>query len=215
MHPKVTTYLDRLDRWQPELRLLRDLVVATGLTETFKWSHPCYTYGKANILLLHAFRDYCAILFFKGALLQDADQRLVQQTDKVRSARQLRFTGVRAIERQRATVRGLVYEAIEVERSGVSLPPRAQEECTVPEELSAKFREDTAFRDAFEALTPGRQRGYLLYFSEAKQAATRRARIEKQLPRILSGFGRNDCTCGLSKRMPNCDGAHRKLGKLA
>jgi uncharacterized protein YdeI (YjbR/CyaY-like superfamily) len=175
--------------------------------------HPCYTYNEANILLIHEFKDYCAILFFKGALLNDSDNILVQQTENTQSARQIRFTNISEIEDLKSTIKAYIFEAIEVEKAGLKIKKKQTSEFEIAEELKLKFKENSDFESAFKNLTEGRQRGYFLHFSQPKQTKTRISRIEKNIERIFNGFGLNDCVCGFSKRMPNCDGSHNQLKK--
>jgi uncharacterized protein YdeI (YjbR/CyaY-like superfamily) len=207
----VKDYLVTLKNWQAELTLLRDIVAASGLVETYKWKHPCYTLDSNNVILLHEFKHYCALLFFKGALLKDSDNVLVRQTEHVQSARQIRFTSTSDIEAQRDLITRYILEAIEIDRSGIRVESKEKLAITYPEELDHAFAQSEAFAQAFKNLTPGRQRGYLLFFSKAKQAKTRVTRIEKYRDRILCGKGINDCVCGRSKKMPNCDGSHKYL----
>ncbi len=178
-----------ISTWQAELAALRALVLASGLTEECKWGVPCYTSEKNNIVLIHAFKDYCALLFFKGALLKDAKRILIQQTENVQSARQLRFTDVREIVALKSTIKAYLQEAIAVEKAGLKVIKKETAEFAIPEEFQAKLDTSPALKTAFEALTPGRQRGYLLHFGSAKQAKTREARIEKCTPQILNGKG--------------------------
>jgi uncharacterized protein YdeI (YjbR/CyaY-like superfamily) len=213
MNPEVEKYLDNLNKWQKELTRLRDLISDCGLTEEYKWMHPCYTYKEANIVLIHEFKDYCAILFIKGALLNDSKSILVQQTENTQSARQIRFTNISEIEGLDSTIKEYIYEAIEVENSGLKVKKKKTSDFEIAEELELKFKANSDFEIAFKNLTEGRQRGYLLHFSQPKQAKTRISRIEKNTERIFDGFGLNDCVCGLSKRLPNCDGSHNQLKK--
>lgn len=215
MNPKVDKYLEHLNKWQKELSYLRELILDCGLTEEYKWMHPCYTYQEANILLIHEFKDYCAILFHKGALLNDAKKILIQQTKNTQSARQIRFTDVSEIEELKETIKAYIYEAIEVEKAGLEIEKKKTADFEVVEELKLKFKENPDFESAFKNLTEGRQRGYLLHFSQSKQAKTRISRIEKNAKRIFRGYGLHDCTCGLSKRKPNCDGSHKQLEKTS
>jgi uncharacterized protein YdeI (YjbR/CyaY-like superfamily) len=173
--------------------------------------HPCYTYRKKNIVLIHEFKEYCAILFHKGALLKDPKKILVQQTENVQSARQIRFTGIKEIEKLGHAIRDYIFEAIEIEKIGLKLKMKKTSEFDMPDELQQKFKKHPEFKTAFENLTHGRQRGYLLHFSKPKLSKTRESRIEKSYTRILNGKGLNDCVCGHSKRMPNCDGSHKKF----
>lgn len=214
MNKEVDKYLDNLDKWKKELTRLRDIIVDCGLTEEFKWMHPCYTYKKKNVLLIHEFKDYCAILFHKGALLNDSENILVQQTENTQSARQIRFTRIKEIEKIEATIKTYVFEAIEVEKAGLEVKMKKTNEFDMPVELKLKFKENPEFKIAFENLTAGRQRGYLLHFSQPKQSKTRESRIGNNMDRVMNGKGLNDCICGHSKRMPNCDGSHKKLEKI-
>ena len=211
MNPKVDTYLSKASKWQEEMELLRKIVLDCHLTEELKWGVPCYLNQKSNIVLIHAFKEYCALLFMKGALLQDTSGILVQQTENVQGGRQIRFTSSKQIIELEAILKAYIYEAIEVDKMGLKVELKKTEDFAVPEEFQRKLTENTELKTAFEALTPGRQKGYLLHFSGAKQVKTRESRIEECIPKILKGKGLNDCTCGLSKRMPNCDGSHRNL----
>jgi len=191
MNPKVDFYF-RKGRWQEELEKLRAIVLDSGLTEELKWGCPCYTFEKRNIVLIHVFKEYCALLFFKGALLKDPKGILVQQTENVQAARQLRFTNVREIGKMKSIVKTYIREAIEVEKAGLNVKLKKTSEFKMPEEFHNQLDKNPVLRKAFYALTPGRQRGYLLHFSSPKQSKTREARIEKYMPRILNGKGLND-----------------------
>ena len=173
--------------------------------------HPCYTYKEKNILILGNFKDYCAINFFKGALLNDSKNILVQQTENTQSARQIRFKDISEIENLKSTLKAYIHEAIEVEKAGLKVKKKKTTDFEMPEELKQKFVENPDFKNAFKNLTEGRQRGYLLHFAQPKQSKTRTSRIEKNSKRIFNGYGLNDCVCGLSKRKPNCDGSHKQL----
>lgn len=190
-NPKVDFYF-RKGRWQEELDKLRTIVLDCGLTEELKWGCPCYMSEKRNIVLIHVFKEYCALLFFKGALLKDPNGILVQQTENVQAARQIRFTNAREIVKMKSILKDYIREAIEVERSGLKVNLKKTPDFTMPEEFKHKLDQMPALKNAFKALTPGRQRGYLLYFAAPKQARTRDARIEKCTPRILNGKGLND-----------------------
>jgi uncharacterized protein YdeI (YjbR/CyaY-like superfamily) len=192
MNPKVDFYFNKAKNWQEELELLRKIVLSCGLTEELKWGVPCYTLQKTNIVLLHVFKEYCAILFFKGALLNDANGILIQQTANVQAARQVRFINVREIVKLKTILKAYIYEAIEVEKAGLKVNFKKATEFIIPEEFQKKLSAKSALKKAFEALTPGRQRAYLLYFSAPKQSKTREARVEKYLPQILNGKGLND-----------------------
>jgi uncharacterized protein YdeI (YjbR/CyaY-like superfamily) len=192
MNPKVDEFLRKAKKWNKEYEKLRSIVLDCELTEEFKWMHPCYTFEKKNIVLMHGFKEYCALLFFKGALLQDAHGILVQQTENVQAARQIRFTNVQEIVEMEAILKAYIYEAIEVEKAGLEVKFKKNTGLIIPEELQNKFDEIPALKTAFEALTPGRQRAYILYFSEPKQSKTRQSRVEKCMQKILDGKGLND-----------------------
>jgi uncharacterized protein YdeI (YjbR/CyaY-like superfamily) len=192
MNPKVEFYFSKAEKWQEEIKHLRTIVLSCGLTEELKWGCPCYTLQNSNIVLIHVFKDYCAYLFFKGALLQDAQGILIQQTENVQAARQIRFTSVQEIIAMEPILKAYIQAAIEVEKAGLQVPFKKTTEFPMPEELINKLEEVPGLQDAFEALTPGRQRGYLLHFAAPKQAKTREARIEKWVPHILNGKGIDD-----------------------
>lgn len=192
-HPDVAT-------WEKEYKKLHDTVLACGLEEDFKWKHPCYTLNGENVVLIHGFKDYCALLFIKGALMKDPKKILIQQTKNVQERRQIRFTSLAEIKKMEPTIKAYIKEAIRVERSGEKLELKKTEDYDVPRELKNKFDEMPRFKEAFESLTPGRQRGYLLYFSGAKQSTTRSERIEKYLDAILDGIGLNDDYSGNKKK---------------
>jgi uncharacterized protein YdeI (YjbR/CyaY-like superfamily) len=192
MNPKVEFYFAKEEKWQDEISKLRKVVLDCGLSEELKWGCPCYTFQGTNIVLIHVFKEYCALLFFKGALLNDANGILVQQTKNVQSARQVRFTNAREITKLASTLKAYIFEAIEVEKAGLKVEMKKTREYPVPEEFQLKLDKNPSLKKAFHALTPGRQRGYLLYFSSAKQASTREARVEKYLKQILSGKGLDD-----------------------
>ncbi len=191
MNPKVDFYFNKAGRWQNEILVLRSIVLECGLTEELKWGVPCYTFG-GNVLLIHVFKEYCALLFFKGALLSDTEGILVQQTDNVQAARQARFTSVQQIREAEAILKAYIYEAIEVEKAGLKVDLKKSTEVTISPEFEQKLAELPYLRPAFEALTPGRRRAYLLHFSAPKQSKTRVSRIEKCIPQILSGKGLNE-----------------------
>jgi uncharacterized protein YdeI (YjbR/CyaY-like superfamily) len=192
MNPKVDAFLKRQNTWRAELTKLRAILLGTGLTEELKWGHPCYALDGKNIALIHGFNEYCAILFHKGALLKDPKGVLIQQTKNVQSARQIRFTSLKDVTKLAKTVKDYVREAIEIERAGLKVEMKKTEDFEVPEELAAKLAANAKLKKAFAALTPGRQRGYLFHFSQAKQSKTRAARVEKHIPRILKGLGLDD-----------------------
>ena len=191
-NPKVDWFFTKATQWQEEFEKLRTIVLDCGLTEELKWGCPCYTFEKRNIVLMHGFKEYCALLFFKGALLKDPEDILIQQTENVQAARQIRFTDVRQIVKMKPILKAYIYEAIEVERTGVKVPLKKTKEFNVPEEFQNKLNKNAALKKAFNALTPGRQRGYLLHFSAPKQSKTRESRVEESIPRILVGKGLND-----------------------
>jgi uncharacterized protein YdeI (YjbR/CyaY-like superfamily) len=191
-NPKVDWYFDKAEKWQEEVRKLRTIILDCGLSEELKWGKPCYTLGKDNIVLIHTFKEYCALLFMKGALLKDPQSFLIQQTENVQSARQIRFSNLREIIKLESTIKAYVKEAIEVEKAGLEIDFKKTKEFTIPEEFQQQLDKNASLKSAFEELTPGRQRGYLLYFSGAKQSKTREARVEKCMPRILDGLGLDD-----------------------
>lgn len=192
MNPKVDFYFDKAKQWQEEYNRLRTIVLDCGLTEELKWGVPCYTYQNNNIVLIHGFKDYCALLFHKGALLQDTHNILIQQTENVQAARQIRFTNLEEIVETEKIIKTYIYEAIEVEKAGLTVSFKKTSEFTIPKEFQEKLDENPKLKTAFEALTPGRQRGYILHFAGAKQSKTRTSRVEKYIPKILDGKGIND-----------------------
>jgi len=196
MNPKVDFYFDKAGKWQAAITQLRTIALDCGLTETLKWGSPCYTYfvGKqaTNIVLIHTFKEYCALLFFKGALLQDTNGILIQQTENVQAARQIRFTNAKEITKLAPAIKTHIYEAIEVEKAGLKVALKKTAAFAVPEEFQQKLNKAPKLKAAFEALTPGRQRAYLLYFAASKQSKTRESRIEKYTQQILDGKGLND-----------------------
>ena len=192
MNPKVDEFLSKAKKWKEEFEKLRMIVLDCELTEEFKWMHPCYTFQKKNIVLIHGFKEYCALLFLKGALLKDAHGILIQQTENVQAARQIRFTNVQEIVEMETILKAYIYEAIEVEKAGLEVNFKKNTEFIIPEEFQNKFDEIPALKTAFEALTPGRQRAYILYFSAPKQSKTRESRVEKCMQQILNGKGLND-----------------------
>jgi uncharacterized protein YdeI (YjbR/CyaY-like superfamily) len=192
MNPKVDEYLSKAQKWQEEFEKLRIIILDCQLTEELKWGVPCYTFQKGNIVLIHGFKEYCAILFIKGALLHDAHGILIQQTENVQSGRQIRFTNVREIVAMETILKAYIYEAIEVERTGLEVNFKKNTEFIIPEEFQNKFDEIPALKTAFDTLTPGRQRAYIFYFSQPKQSKTRESRVEKCMQQILNGKGLND-----------------------
>ncbi|HKB64637.1 MAG TPA: YdeI family protein [Pyrinomonadaceae bacterium] len=191
-NPKVDAYLSKAKKWQEEFERLRTITLGCGLTEELKWGVPCYTFEKRNIVLIHGFKDYCALLFFKGALLKDAKGILIQQTENVQAARQIRFSNVREIVKLKAVLKAYIHEAIEVEKAGLKVDLKKTTEFKIPEEFQNRLDEIPALKTAFYALTPGRQRAYILYFSQPKLSQTRESRVEKSMRQILKGKGIND-----------------------
>lgn len=189
---KVDAYLEKIKQWKDESVLLRNICLSCGLTEDFKWMHPCYTFEGKNIVIIHGFKSYCALLFHKGVLLQDPNGILIQQTENVQSARQIRFTNSKEIIDLKAVIKAYIFEAIEVEKAGLKVKMKKTKEYPIPEELDKALTNNPKLKTAFNALTPGRQRGYILYFSEAKQSKTRETRIEKSVPKIFEGKGHNE-----------------------
>jgi uncharacterized protein YdeI (YjbR/CyaY-like superfamily) len=192
MNPKVDFFFAKSKEWQKETEKLRTIVLDCGLTEELKWGVPCYQLDKTNIVLIHTFKEYCALLFFKGALLKDEHGILIQQTKNVQAARQIRFTQLSEITKQKTIIKAYIYEAIEVEKAGLKVKLKPTAAFEMPDEFKKKLTANAALKKAFQALTPGRQRAYLLYFAAAKQSATREARIEKYTRPILAGKGLND-----------------------
>lgn len=192
MNPKVDVFLSKAKKWQEEFEKLRMIVLDSQLTEELKWGVPCYTFQDKNIVLIHGFKEYCAFLFFKGALLTDSHDLLIRQTENVQASRQIRFTNISEIKKLEPILRAFIHEAIEVEKAGLKVELKKTSEYPIPEEFQKKLDENPVLKTEFEALTPGRQRAYIFHFSQPKQAKTREARVEKCLPRILNGRGLND-----------------------
>lgn len=211
MNPKVDEYIDKAPKWQDEMMLLRALLLECGLTEELKWRVPCYTYRNNNIIIIGAFKETCTLSFFKGVLLNDVNGILVAPGENSQSVKMAVFTDIQEIKAQLPILKAYVFEAIEVEKAGLKVDKKGSEELVFSEELNSKLNTSPAFKKAFESLTPGRQRAYNLYFSAPKQAKTRITRIEKYTQQILNGKGINDCVCGMSKKMPNCDGSHKYI----
>jgi len=192
MNPKVDAFLSRERKWREEFEKLRAIVLDGGLTEELKWGVPCYMFQKRNVVLMHGFKDYCALLFFKGALLKDSNGILIQQTKNVQSARQIRFTNIREISKLKTVLKAYIKEAIEVEKSGLKVKFKKTSDFAIPDEFQTKLDKIPALKKAFAALTPGRQRAYIFYFSAPKQSKTRESRVEKFIPQILKGKGLDD-----------------------
>lgn len=214
INPAVDNFFAKLTNWRDELEQLRMIVLDCGLVEQLKWGQPCYMYGKSNVLMIAPFKDNCVISFFKGALLSDSAGLLVKPGEDSQSFRIIRFRSVDEVVRVSHHIKAYIYEAIEVEKAGLVVPKKPHEDYVLPEELLQKFDEVPGLKSAFEALTPGRQRAYILHFSSAKQSATRTARIESYQDRILNGKGITDCVCGMSKKMPGCDGSHKYIFQM-
>jgi uncharacterized protein YdeI (YjbR/CyaY-like superfamily) len=192
MNPKVEQFLSKAKKWQDEMTLLREMILECNLEEDFKWMHPCYTLDNANIVLIHGFKDYCALLFFKGVLIKDEKGILIQQTENVQDRRQLRFKSVEEIQKLESVIKEYILEAIAIEKAGLKVVMKTTAEYKMPEEFQIVLEEMSELKTAFYNLTPGRQKAYLLYFSAAKQAKTREARIEKYIEKILIGKGLDD-----------------------
>jgi uncharacterized protein YdeI (YjbR/CyaY-like superfamily) len=192
MNPKVDGFLRKAKKWRKEFEKLRMVCLECGLTEELKWGKPCYTLQGSNVVLIHGFKEHCALLFMKGALLKDPKSILIQQTENVQAARQIRFTNVREIVEMEPVLKAYIEEAIKVEKAGFEVSYKRTSEFVVPEEFQTKLDETPGLKTAFGALTPGRQRGYILYFSAAKQSKTRESRVEKCMRQILNGKGLND-----------------------
>ena len=211
MNQNVTQYISRAKLWKEELQAIREILLETELFEEFKWASPCYTHNKKNIVILAPFKEYFALGFFNGAHLTDPKGLLVKPGEHTRAGRQLRLENVQDIIKKKSIIKKFIKESILAEAATATKPDAAA--AIEVEELNVIFKKNAALKKAFESLTPGRQRGYLIFFSGAKQSETRIARIEKYTHQILCGKGLTDCTCGLSKRMPACDGSHKYLKK--
>jgi uncharacterized protein YdeI (YjbR/CyaY-like superfamily) len=192
MNPKVDFFFAKEGKWQEEYERLRTIILDCGLEEELKWGCPCYTYEKRNIVLIHGFKEYCALLFFKGALLSDVDGILIQQTENVQAPRQVRFTNLKEIVRMERVLKSYIYEAIEVERAGLTMKLKKVADYKIPEEFQVRLSKNRTLKKAFDALTPGRQKSYIFHFSQPKLAKTREARVEKCIPQILKGKGLDD-----------------------
>lgn len=209
MNKEVDEYLNAVGKWQNELSKLRSILLECGLTEEFKWRTPCYTFQNKNIILLGGFKEWCVISFLKGVLLNDENGILIAAGENSKSAKIIKFTNVEEIIKLKPILKAYIFEAMEVEKLGLKVEVNKNDELEFIEELQQKLDENLEFKTAFENLTLGRQRGYNMFFSAAKQSKTRIARIEKYTQQILNGKGINDCTCGMSKKMPSCDGSHK------
>ena len=192
LNPKVNAYIRKAKKWQPELEALRAILLESGLTEELKWGKPCYLHGNSNVVIIQDFKEYFALLFFKGILLKDPKGILLKTGENTHVGRQLRFTSAAEIVKMKATIKAYIKEAVEAEKAGLQVPEKELKEIVLPEELKKQLNAKPALKKAFHELTPGRQKGYLFYFNQAKQAATRQARVEKCIPQILAGKGLND-----------------------
>lgn len=211
MNPKVDLLIEKYDKWQEELIILRRILLNSGLDEEVKWGSPCYTLQGKNICILYGFKEYCGLSFFKGALLHDSHQLLKKPGENTQSGRMLKFIHSKDILSIQDIVKEYILEAIQIELSGEKVEFKRLEDQEIPVEFQDKLQEREDIQSAFKALTPGRQRAYLMFFSASKQSQTRINRIEKYIPRILDGKGMQDCICGLSGKMPICDGSHKQL----
>ena len=209
MNSNVDDFIARISNWQKELEAMRLIVLDCGLTEELKWAQPCYTFNKANLLILANFKQYCAISFLKGALLTDTENVLESPGKNSQAVRFMKFKSVDEINDKESTIKAYIYEAIEIENLSLKIDFKEKKELVFPEELKLKMEMEDSFKIAFEALTPGKQRGYNLYFTAPKNSATRTKRIDQYMQKILDGKGFLDCNCGHSKKMPRCDGSHK------
>jgi uncharacterized protein YdeI (YjbR/CyaY-like superfamily) len=205
------SYFKRVNKWKTELLILREIIKRSGLTETIKWGQPCYMYSDKNVIMISAFKTNCVVSFFKGSGLKDPEQILEKPGENSQSVRVIRFTQANDIQRLEKILRLYIQEAIGAEISGIKPVNNALDKQQMPEEFESRLKKSPSLKKAFKSLTPGRQRAYLIYFAAAKQTATRESRIDQYTDRILKGYGFNDCICGLSKKMPACDGSHKLL----
>jgi uncharacterized protein YdeI (YjbR/CyaY-like superfamily) len=211
MNTKVDEYIENANKWKAEIIQLRTLLLDCGLTEEFKWRNPCYCFQGNNVVLIGSFKEFCSLSFFKGTLLQDSNNVLIKPRKNSQSMRFFKFRNLEEIIEQKAIIKAYIYEAIEIEKAGLKVVFKSNTQLELAEELQNALDKNPNLKTAFEALTPGRQRAYNIYFSVPKQSKTRETRIEKYTQRILNGKGITDCTCGLSKKMPNCDGSHKYI----
>lgn len=210
MNPKVDEYIINSKKWRPEIVTLRQILLGCDLTEELKWKSPCYTFKKSNVAMIGSYKEYCCLSFLKGTLLNDQSKVLESPGENSQAVRLVKFKAVEQIDDLKDTLMSYVQEAIEIEQQGKKLIFKKEPE-SIPPEFQIRMNNDQALKNAFDELTQGRKRGYILYFSAAKQSKSRESRIDKYTDRILSGKGINDCVCGLSKRLPNCDGSHKQL----
>ena len=211
MKTAVELYIEKAKQWKDEMTLLRSILLECKLTEEIKWGKPCYTFNNKNIVIIQDFKHHCDLGFFNGSLLTDTNNLLEKPGEYTQTARQLRFLDIADLKKKKTIIKNFIKEAIKNEQNGFKSNQASVEKVEPVDELIEIFKKNKSFEKAFKALTPGRQRAYLMLFANAKQSETRVSRIEKYIPRVLDGFGLTDCTCGLSKRMPNCDGSHKFL----
>jgi uncharacterized protein YdeI (YjbR/CyaY-like superfamily) len=211
MNKALDAFFEKPSQWQVELNELRKIVLETGIIEELKWKQPCYTMDGTNLLMVSSFKDFAFVSFLNGSLLADTEKVLVKPGENSQFSRLMRFKNIEEVRKLKSTLLAYVYETIETHKVGIKPVADKSKELEFPEELLQKFEIDPAFKTAFEALTPGRQRAYHIYFTGAKSSKARASRIESYTERIMNGKGFNDCICGLSKRMPNCDGSHKYL----
>jgi uncharacterized protein YdeI (YjbR/CyaY-like superfamily) len=209
MNPKVDHFLLNVKNWGKELGLLREIIRESALEEELKWGLPCYVFEKKNVIILQGFKEYFAVMFFQGAIMKDSENLLVKPGENTQAGRQMRFKSMQEMVDKATILKTYVKEAIELEKNGVKVPFKNPSEFHIPFEFQTHLEKNGPLKTAFEKLSPGRQKAYCIYFADSKQSQTRENRIEKFIPRILSGKGMLDCTCGLSRRMPGCDGSHR------
>lgn len=213
MNRKLDSYFAHAENWRAELQKLRKIVKAFPFEEELKWGSPCYTFQSKNVVMIGALKSHCVLSFLKGALLKDAEGILDKPGENTQAARVIRFGSSDEITELEKAIKSYLQEAIEIEKAGLQVVFKNPADFEIPAELEEVFEDNAAFKKAFEALTPGRQRAYVLHFTSAKQSKTRTGRIAKVIPRIIAGLGLNDCACGLSKKMPQCDGSHKSLQK--
>ncbi|RKS98757.1 DUF1801 domain-containing protein [Flavobacterium sp. 123] len=211
MNPKVDAFISDAKKWQAEIEHLRQLLLDCGLTEEFKWRAPCYSFQGNNVVLIGCFKNYCTLSFFKGTLLQDSKGFLSKPGENSQAMRFFKFTNAQEIQELKPIIKNYIYEAIEIEKAGLKVVFKSNTALELVEEFQIVLDKNPSLNTAFKALTPGRQRAYNLYFSAAKQSKKRQTRIENYIPRILNGKGINDCVCGMSKKMPSCDGSHKHI----
>lgn len=210
-NPKVSEYITNATNWNKEMKQLRIFLLDCNLTEELKWKVPCYCYNKTNLIIIGKFKEYVTLSFFKGVLLNDSEQILVSPGENSQTVKMIKFTSLEEIIKLEKTIKSYIYEAIEVERLGLKVEFKKSSDLVLVEELQDVFNHKPKFKQAFDSLTPGRQRAYNIYYSSAKQSKTRISRIENSEKRILLGFGPNDCTCGMTMKKPNCDGSHKSI----